>query len=123
VHLDLLDGLLASHGWIIDTAAWRGPDAARLLLEGEGRTLRFEAELVPRADIPRGFGRSIHGLAGCLCRVPLSALTFGRYAPAWEAEFGAHRVRLAAPYAVTFDVDTLQRPLLGIEIIGSTTYA
>jgi hypothetical protein len=104
--------VVISHGWIVDTAAWRGPDAVDLVLEGpEGATRRFPAELVPRADIPRGFGRPIRGLTRVLCRVPLSALVLGRWRAAWEARFGGHPpVRVEAPGPVLLDVDDRQRP-------------
>jgi hypothetical protein len=124
--LDAGTAVLSAHGWIVDRTGWRGPDSVALVFEaaeGGGRATRFDAELLPRPDIPRGFGRAIRDLAGCLCRFPLAELPLGRHAVAWEARFGGQVGRIAAPYAVTLDLDAQQRPRFLVEVTGSTRYA
>lgn len=124
IPLDPAATMLSTHGWVVDTAEWRGPDSVQLAFEGAaGALLRFDAELYPRPDIPRGFRRAVRGLTGCRCHVPLSGLPLGRWEVAWEARFGGQAARLRAPYAVTLEVDDRQRPRLSVEVIGNIHYA
>lgn len=123
IPLDAAATMLTSHGWVLDAAGWRGPDAVQLVLEGGAETRRFEAELYSRPDISRGFRRAVRGLTGCRCRVPVGGLPPGRFEVAWEARFGEHVVHIRAPYAVTLERDEAQRPRLSVEVTGRIHYA